>query len=178
MAIAMTACCWLLGVVFIVSAVSKLRSSTAFAAFTGSVGDMSLVPHALARPIALVVPIGEVLAAVLLLIPATTFAGAVTALVLLTVFTTAITLVLRRGRVASCRCFGASERPFGSRHLVRNALLIAVALAAAATSASAPGPAQPAAVLLAVCTGTLGALLVVMFDELVELFAPSTAPRP
>lgn len=171
-------CCWLLGAVFVVSAVGKLRSGAALRAFTASVADMKVVPAAAVAPVGIAVPALEAVAAVLLFVPATAVLGCVLALVVLAAFTIGIAVVLRRGTVASCRCFGVTERPFRVRHLVRNGVLVAVALVGAAVNGLPGDGTAPelAAVLLAAAVGIVGAVLITMFDDLVELFAAPTRP--
>lgn len=57
---------------------------------------------------------------------------AVFMILLLAVFSASIVANLARGRRPICACFGSwSARPLGWRHLVRNALLIALAVIAA-----------------------------------------------
>lgn len=163
-------CCALLGVVFVVSAFGKLRSRDALRAFAVSVREMRVLPAGLSRPVAVTVPAAEAIAAALLLTPATATLGAGLALVLLGAFTFGIALVLSRGGAASCRCFGMSDRPFAPRHLVRNGLLIIAALAALVTSAGSTAEPHPVAALLAIVVGLVGALLIVVLDDLVELF--------
>jgi hypothetical protein len=88
--------------------------------------------------------------------------------VLLAAFTTGIAIVLRRGTRAGCRCFGATERPYGPHHLVRNGLLIAAALGGALTAGQ---PTDLPAALIAIAAGVIAALVLVTFDELLDLFA-------
>jgi uncharacterized membrane protein YphA (DoxX/SURF4 family) len=57
---------------------------------------------------------------------------AVAAIALLVAFTALIVVRLREGRRPSCACFGAwSAEPIGRVHLIRNAVLIALAVVAA-----------------------------------------------
>jgi hypothetical protein len=160
-------CCWLVAVVFAISAAGKLRSAGARAAFRRSVADMKVLPSRAVGPVAAAVPIAEALTVVLLVLPPTAVYGCVLAGVLLAAFTTGILIVLRRGTRASCLCFGASERPFSARHVVRNVLLAAAALSGALLSAQ---PVDLPAALVAIAAGAIAALLVVTFDELLDLF--------
>ncbi|MEW9529358.1 MauE/DoxX family redox-associated membrane protein [Microbispora sp. NPDC049125] len=145
-------CRLLVGIVFVTSAVSKLRGRAAYEEFTAA--TRALAPRLPARPAAALVVAAEVAVAPLLAWRPTVTAGFVTALGLLAAFTAAIVLALRRGRRVPCRCFGASTAPVGPGHLVRNAALIAAASAGAvqAGTAGVPadlGPAGLAAVALA-----------------------------
>jgi hypothetical protein len=181
--------CGLVGVVFLVSATSKLRSRLAFTEFVASLRQYGLLPRAWLRPVGLAVALAEaaipaLLAAPMAVAPSSeaarlaTGAGFVLAGALLVGFTLAILLALRRGASASCRCFGASETPLGLRHVVRNVLLLAIAAAgvAAAVAASA-GSAHPGGAVIAVLTGLVAGVFVTAFDDLVDLFATSPGPR-
>jgi hypothetical protein len=132
----------LLVLTFAASAASKVRSRDAFAAFAGSLGALGLLPRAGVLPIAVALVAAEAAAAALLLPEATAVAGLALAAALLAGFSVVILVVTRRGVQAPCRCFGASTRPLGYPHAARNALLAAAAL------------------------------LVVRFDDVLELFAP------
>lgn len=170
-------CRVLLGAVFLVSAASKLRARGAFNHFTVAVQRFGLVPATHVRVVAAAVAATEAAIPLLLLIPATVPAGFAVALGLLTAFTVAAGLALHRGVRAPCQCFGVSASPIGRRHLVRNGLLAATAAAglipAAAGSTSG---AHPGGVAVAATAGLTLALLVVLADDLVDLFAPSTTP--
>jgi uncharacterized membrane protein YphA (DoxX/SURF4 family) len=113
-----------LAVIFAVAAVAKFRSPGSTKSDFRSLG--------LPRPelLAVLVPITEVLSALLLL--AAPGWGGVLAFSLLAAFTATLAAVLRSGRVASCACFGGTTAtPISARHLVRNALLMLLALLAA-----------------------------------------------
>jgi hypothetical protein len=160
-------CCWLVAVVFAISAVGKLRTAGARAAFRRSAADMSVLPARAVGPVAAAVPIAEALTAALLVIPTTAALGSMLVLALLAAFTTGIVTVLRRGTRAGCLCFGTTERPYGPRHLVRNGLLAAAALTGALLSGQ---PTDPPAALIAIVAGAVAALMLVTFDELLDLF--------
>jgi methylamine utilization protein MauE len=160
-------CCWLVAVVFAISAVGKLRTAAVRAAFRRSVTDMAVLPARAVSPVAVTVPIAEAAAVVLLVVPPTAQLGGVLALGLLAAFTTGIVLVLRRGTRAGCLCFGTTERPYGPRHLFRNGLLGAAAAAAAVLSGR---PTDLPVTLIAIAVGAVTALVVVTFDELLDLF--------
>ncbi|WP_405656475.1 MauE/DoxX family redox-associated membrane protein [Streptomyces sp. RK9] len=149
----------------------------AFAAFLASVRSLRVVPPALVRPVALTVIAGEAAVCVLLAVPArgATTAGLLVAAALLTAFTVGIAAALRRGATAPCRCFGASSTPLGTPHLVRNAVLCALALAGALgapTAADAP----PGGGLVAGVAGLVAGALVTQLDHLLALFRPLPAP--
>jgi peroxiredoxin len=94
------------------------------------------VPEPLGAPVAVLLPVAE-LAAALLLIPSTTAQiGAALGLALMLSFCGAITRSLIRGESPECHCFGAiHSEPAGPRTLIRN-----LVLAAAAAAALAGGP--------------------------------------
>lgn len=96
-------------------------------------------------------------------------------------FAVAILAAIRRGDRAPCNCFGASARPVGRVHVVRNAVLIIVAALGLAADAAEAGPVGPAGGFAAVIAGGVLAALVVRADDLAELFgpvAPATGHRP
>ncbi|OKI81719.1 MauE/DoxX family redox-associated membrane protein [Micromonospora sp. CB01531] len=97
---------------------------------------------------------------------------------LLAVLTTGVVLAVRRGTGARCACFGATERPLGRRHVVRNGILLAsVAGALVAVALGAAYPLAPAGAAVALAAGAVGALILIRLDDLLDLFLPvSTAP--
>ncbi|WP_329519461.1 MauE/DoxX family redox-associated membrane protein [Spirillospora sp. NBC_01491] len=165
----------LLAEVFAVSAAGKIRGRTAFAGFAGSVPR--LVPRLPARPAAVAVLAGELATPPLLLIaPA---AGFALAALLLAAFGAAIGAALRTGRRAPCRCFGTSAAPLGPAHLVRAALLAALAAAGAAgvlltgptgTLFALLGGAEASGLAVAAAAGSALAVVAVFLDDLVFLF--------
>ncbi|MEV1329257.1 MauE/DoxX family redox-associated membrane protein [Micromonospora costi] len=165
----------LLALVFLASAVGKLRGRPAVRAFVDSLRAMDLLPAGLVVPVAAVVVTAEA-AVPLLLVPlpgaALTTAGFAVAVALLAAFTVAVAAVLRRGTPASCRCFGeAAAAPFGRRHLVRNIALTVLAGTGAYASLADPAATARTAVL-SVPLGVVAALVVVRLDDIAALFAP------
>jgi uncharacterized membrane protein YphA (DoxX/SURF4 family) len=161
------ACRCLIGVVFVVSAFGKVRSRQAFREFVTSTA--ALVPRR-GRALSPVVVAAELAVPVLLAVPVTVRTGFGLAAVLLAAFAVAIAAAVRRGVRTSCRCFGASTAPLGTRHVVRNAGLFAVAAVGALLG---PGrPAELAGVAIAAIAAVVLAALVTRLDDLVELFAP------
>lgn len=162
---------WLLTAgVLAVSAVAKLRSRAAFAAFADSVGRVRLLPARLARPAAATVAAAETTAVALLVVPPLARAGLVLAAVLLAMFTLVVAAAMARGVEAPCRCFGASERPYGPAHLARNVLLLA--LVAFALLSSPPATYDPAGVAVSAFAALAGTLVVVFLVDFVALFTP------
>src|SRR5947209_18681888 len=86
------------------------------------------VPATLAGPGGTLLPLAELLVAVLLLPTATTWWGALGALILLLVFVAGISYNLACGRTPDCHCFGQlHSAPAGWPTLIRNGLLAAIA---------------------------------------------------
>jgi hypothetical protein len=163
----------LIGLVFLLSAWSKLPLGNRFDEFAASLTDMRLLAGRYVRPVAALVVAGEAAVPVLLLtlpVPGFAVAGA-----LLLGFSAAIAVVLRRGTPAACRCFGrARPAQFRWHHAVRNAVLLGVAGAGAAAVAVHPSVPWQVAVV-AVPAGLVVAALVAHLDDLVDLFAPVRA---
>ncbi|TDD53748.1 methylamine utilization protein MauE [Kribbella antibiotica] len=160
----------LLGVVFAVSLVGKLRGTGDFVEAT-----RRLVPVRFARwdrPLAAAVALVELAVLALLVIQPTV--GFLLALGLLAAFTVGLAAALRRGESAPCHCFGSGSTPLGRRHVVRNAVLLTIAGLGLAFPAASP----PFAELLPAATIAIAAAaIVIRFDDLVELYQPLGANR-
>jgi thiol-disulfide isomerase/thioredoxin len=88
-------------------------------------------PDLLVRPLALLLPLAELVVAAALLFASTRLAGAAGALALLAVFSTAIAVSLARGRTPDCHCFGQlHSAPASWKTLARNALLAGLGVVA------------------------------------------------
>ncbi|MFC7546089.1 MauE/DoxX family redox-associated membrane protein [Plantactinospora sp. GCM10030261] len=162
----------LIALVFVASAVSKLRGVAAFQSFETATRGMG-VPARLVRPAAIAVLAGEVLTVPLLALPPGGLAGFAVAAVLLVAFSVGIALAVRRGTRQSCNCFGSSTTPMGVRHLVRNGFLLAVVAAGVAGAVTgAAAPSHPAAIAIVAVAAAVGALLVIRYDDLAALFVP------
>lgn len=97
------------------------------------------VARSFVAPAAILLPITEALAAVMLIFSDTARLGAIVGLVLLMTFMSSIAVALRRGRAPECHCFGQlHSRPAGRETLGRNGILVAVALY---VLVAGPGPA-------------------------------------
>jgi peroxiredoxin len=102
------------------------------------------VPSAVAPQVAVLLPLAELSAAVLLLPAATAWWGAIGSLVLLLAFVAAIAANLMQGRKPDCHCFGQlHSEPVGWKTLARNSVL---ALLAAFVVWQGSGRAGPSAV--------------------------------
>ena len=109
-----------LAAVFVVAAVAKARD------LAGTAEELAALrirqPNLVARAL---IPIELAVAVALLVAPAW---GAVAAFAVLAAFTAVLVGVVRSGRSASCRCFGAmSTEPISWRTVARNLVLLAVA---------------------------------------------------
>jgi Methylamine utilisation protein MauE len=176
-----------LGVVFAVSTWSKLMAR---GAFTASLRPLRLVPRHMERSVAtamtaveLTVALGLCWAVAATVGPAPAgravgLAALTLAAVLLVILTAGIALELRGGTQATCACFGASQRPLGRRHLVRNGLLIAGALAGAVAHASAAGSAGIAGAAVGLAAGAVVALVLIRLEDLIDLFSPIPRSLP
>jgi uncharacterized membrane protein YphA (DoxX/SURF4 family) len=160
----------LLAVLFGLAVGGKLRSSGAFRAFAHSLREGLGTPPGLTTPIAAAVVIGEALVTALLVLPASARLGSWAAAAVLAGFTAVTAWLVHRRTTASCHCFGATGTRFGPRHVIRNAVLTAIAMLAAALGPS-PGI-HPAGAAVTAAAGGVLALLVTRWDDLVALAAP------
>jgi hypothetical protein len=158
--------------VFLISLLSKIRGKRAYADFRRSVVGWRVLSHRRSALAAAIAVAGEAAALVLLALPATGSAGFVVAGVLLAAFTAGIVLVLRRGQVATCRCFGASSTALHPTHVIRNLGLLGACVAGATGAGPPPNRAGSA---LALAVAAVALLLVIRFDDVVSLLAPAPA---
>ncbi|MBC7797991.1 MAG: redoxin domain-containing protein [Pyrinomonadaceae bacterium] len=87
------------------------------------------VPELLARPLGVLLPIIEIVTAILLLPLATAWLGAVLSFLLLAIFVGGIAYNLTLGRTPDCHCFGQiHSEPVGASTLIRNSILGLIAL--------------------------------------------------
>ncbi|GAA2216076.1 methylamine utilization protein MauE [Nonomuraea monospora] len=167
-----------LGIVFLAAVAGKVRGREAFEAFRRSVP--ALVPLPRGRvPAALPATVVAVETATVLLLTMefTAPAGLGLAGAVLLAFSLGIRYALRSGSRAPCNCFSTSSAPLSRRHLVRNAVLIAVAVTGLAASSTQAGTqAHPAGAVLALAAGGLIALFAVFTDDLADLLHPVPPP--
>ena len=111
------------------AATHKLRAPARFAK---QLADYQLLPEALVRPGARVMPLLELTIAFALLVPVSRSWAALTAAGLITLYAAAIGINLRRGRRdIDCGCAGPDQaQPLRPVLLLRNSVLIALALLA------------------------------------------------
>ncbi|MBO3737440.1 MauE/DoxX family redox-associated membrane protein [Actinoplanes flavus] len=170
-------CILLLTGVLAISLISKLRSRAGFTAFAGAVVDFGLAPRHRARPVAAAAVAAEMIVVAALFRPSGATVGLALAAALFAVFTVALATAVRRGSRAGCHCFGASSAPVSRRHVLRAALLCAVATGALA------GPADPLTgltgpqALAAAAVAAIGVAALAWLDEIVWLFRGATPVR-
>jgi hypothetical protein len=81
---------------------------------------------------------------------------------------------VRRGERTPCRCFGKSTTPLGPVHVVRNAFLVCVALLGV-TGSLMSGTAELGGIAVAAVAGLVLGGLIVVLDDIVDLFRPLPA---
>jgi|HubBroStandDraft_2_1064218.scaffolds.fasta_scaffold16899_2 hypothetical protein len=170
------ACRCLLGLVFGVSVVSKVRSREAWRALGTWLAGMPFRPLRLrGMPLALV--LAE--AAVVALVAAAPLAGLILGAGLALALTAGLYLVVRSGSGQPCLCFGTSSEPAGSQHVLRNGVLAALAVAGSVCAGTATGqPPGPAESMLAAIAGLAAALLVIFSGDVFALFGAGAELRP
>lgn len=126
-----------LAAVFTVASVAKLLDRPGSRQSMREFG----VPPVLAGPLAIAVPVAELVCALALLATASAWWGAVGALALLLVFTLAIVVNLAQGRTPDCHCFGkVHSEPVGWGTVARNGALAAAALVVILQGPTGAGP--------------------------------------
>ena len=136
------------------------------------------VPAAVATPLGLLLPLGELACAVALLPAASAWWGATGALVLLALFIAAIVVNLARGRTPDCHCFGKlHSEPVGWATVARNVVLMGMAGAVVWQGPENAGPGlaswlgalsgtELTLVALSVALASLAAFMLVMVYQL------------
>ncbi|KAB8194655.1 methylamine utilization protein MauE [Nonomuraea phyllanthi] len=160
----LVACQVLIGAVFAVSAFTKLRGRAAMRSFASS---LTMLPARLRLAAAGVVAAGEAAVAALMVVPR---AGLPLAGVLLCGFCAVIVITMRQGLRVPCRCFGSSGSHLGPVHLVRNGLLLTVVALGWTALAVSGAPPTVAQLAIAVPAGLAGAILMIAWDDIADLF--------
>jgi hypothetical protein len=160
-------------VVFATAFATKARNRNAFMSFADSLGSFGIRHRRLQLQTAAIVLTAEAAAAVLTALPATAIWGLALAGLTITVFTAAAVLARKQGRQPTCNCFGSSTATLGTRHVVRNCLIIAVAIAGLAAQ-PADGQAHIAAAPAVLATGLalITGLAIATWDDIATLLAP------
>ena len=118
----------------------------------------------------------EASAAVLMLVPVTARGGAVLAAGLLATFTAGTGWLVYRRIKASCGCFGGTGAALRGDHVVRNAVLTAVAVLPAAAGRT-PDLEWRGSVIAALA-GCVFAYLMTRWDDIAALVGPGAPARP
>jgi hypothetical protein len=95
--------------------------------FRTAVRNYRLLPNFAVAPVALALPLAEVMGGLLLIFGIGTGPVAAVLVALLAVFVVAIAVNLLRGRTFSCGCSGAASSDITWRHVIVNAVLAALA---------------------------------------------------
>lgn len=169
------------------SATAKLRSDKSYQAFKAGLAETMLIPRRRLSLAAGALVVAEAVVAIL------SGAGALSAAfrhapgaiaeaplaggaLLTSLLAGGIWVVLRRGTIARCACFGPGvARELGRALLVRNLLLLTMVLAGLIGSSVWQSQASVAEVAVAAAAGVVAGLLLVRFDDLVALFMPIPA---
>lgn len=120
--------CWLLGGVFLYAGVLKVNDPLSFA---DNIAAYQLLPEILINPLALSLPLFEILAGVFLIIGWQRRLAALSILLLTILFAVFITSALARGLHIDCGCFGSSIIPLRYQlgfALGRDLVLLALAV--------------------------------------------------
>lgn len=160
--------------VFAVSLATKLAGRTAFSEFVAAADAMTGVDRRLAilgGAVAVVSESGILLA---LAIGDGASVGFGAAIGVLVAFSLVLGAALARGRQVRCRCFGADGSMIGARHLVRNALLVAICSVGLLSKAAAPR--QTAGAALALTAGVIAGLILTRWDDLSYLAVGDLRP--
>lgn len=166
MAYAALSCRVLVGLVFAVSAFSKLRTRSAYREFASWLASLP-VPLAGTSALPPILAGAEAGIVVLVAAPATAPAGLALAAVTLAVLTAGTAVAVRGGARATCRCFGPSQAPLAARHVLRNGFLLVTALAGALGGGTVA--AHPAKIVLSLMAAMAAATFVVFLDDLAAL---------
>lgn len=169
-------CCRVvIGLVFLLAVVGKLRGRAELTAFTESLGSFGLRSARLRSVLAASVITVEAVTVVLLAVAPRLGLGLAAAM--LVAFTAAVVAAKATGREVRCRCFGADGGLMGRTHLIRNGVLVVVALAglAALTSAATPHLGLLAATVSA---AVVGAVALAHWDDLLFVFRGQHGTQP
>ena len=172
-------CRTVVGLVFAVSAFSKLRNGTAYREFASWLASVP-VPLARKRALPPVLAGAEAATVVLVAVPATAVAGLVLAVLTLAALTAGTAVAVRRGARVTCQCFGPSRTELAPHHVVRNGFLLVLALAGLAVAgAFSAGAAdlRPAAIGLSLWAAVALATFVVFLDDVVFLVGGDRGDR-
>lgn len=154
--------------------VGKARSRRAFAGFRQSLVGVPGIGRDSAQLVAAGVVATEAVACLLIFVPSTVAIGFALASVLFFLLVLGISIALARGTRVTCRCFGLRGSSIGAAHLVVNVCLLAVAAGGLWSSPRvAAADIQTAPSVAAAGIGLIGAGMVVVMDDVMELLHPT-----
>lgn len=160
--------------VLAVSAASKLRSAAALQSFATSLQAFRL-PRFVLRAAPYLIVASETSVPVLLIVSPSVPIGYALSMLLMAVFEVGIARAVMSNLRIPCRCFGADGEVLAIRHIVRNAIVFAVAAAGLATHLSSLGAnASNGTVADATVGGLLLGLTLIRWDDLVFLVMGSS----
>ncbi len=163
-----------LGLIFLFSALAKLRAP---AAFVQGVLDYHVLPAPLARIYGRLLPFVELGTALLFLSGFFLAVGAGLVVLMLVSFAIAIAINAQRGRAVACHCFGEdSASSVGWHTLVRDLVLLLPGcwLLWTTTRAALPAPLAASSIVPAIGIAVLLALSYALFVESLELVIGAT----
>jgi hypothetical protein len=178
MTYAVLTCRGLIGLVFAVSAIAKIRGPRAYREFASWLAALP-VPLARTRALPPVFVGAEAAIVVLVAVPDIAVAGLILAAGCLAVMAAGTVVITNRGSGVFCWCFGPSRSPLGARHLARDSILLLIAVAGAVTGAQATGhrdSASPAGIVLSLVAALIGATFFVFIDDLIAIFEEAGQP--
>jgi hypothetical protein len=172
--------------VFAASAAAKLRGRAAYRDYRAGLHATTLLPARLLPVTAAVLVVIETITALALAGAAALTAAWSTAASglaesalglaagLSAVLAAGVAVVVRRGAIAPCACFGArASRPLGTVHVIRNTCLLFVLLVGLGCGPLAEAKAAPAGSAVALAAGLIAALAFIRWDDLAYLLAPT-----
>jgi Methylamine utilisation protein MauE len=172
------ACRVLIGTVFTVSVVTKVRGRPAWRSFSSWLTGLPL-PALQPTWAPAVLTAAEAAVVVLVAIAATATAGLVAAAVLSLGLTLGLAAAVNRGARQPCHCFGLSSEPLSGQHVIRNTLLLTLAVTGSvAAITSGPAAANPVEGGLAAIGGLAAALLIIFSGDVTALLRPPSARLP
>jgi hypothetical protein len=154
---------------FLVALWGKANGRAAFRAFVAGLGEMGPINRRFRAPAAVLVISNEGVALLLLVIWPGAAAGLVLSIVVPATFTAGLAVSLIRGVREPCHCFGASVAPLSWWHVLRNAVLLAIA--AVALIGGPVQAAEPGGTVLAVSAGIAVAALIIRVFTAATVFA-------
>ncbi|MFI6099757.1 MauE/DoxX family redox-associated membrane protein [Lentzea sp. NPDC051213] len=169
-------CCRVVvGLVFLLAVVGKLRGRAELTAFAESLGSFGLRSTRVRSALAASVITVEAVTVVLLAVAPRLGLGL--AAMMLVAFTAAVAAAKATGREVRCRCFGADGGLMGRKHMIRNGVLVVVALAGL-TPANATATPHLGLLFAAVSAAVLGAVALAHWDDLRFLFGGGHGAQP